>query len=373
MPPPPVADGVKAALILPIGGSLQLSLVAKALQQAAELALFDRNVPGFQLIVRDDKGTPEGAAAAATAALADGAEIILGPLLGTSVKAVAPIARKAQVPVIAFSNDPDVGGHGVHLLSFFAAAEARRAVEHAVSQGRRHMAALIPDDVLGTDTEPAFRSAAELGGARIALVERYPADLGGMMEPAKRVFDAIAGSTDSDAPIDTLFMPSSGDNVGRLATMIRHFGVDPSRLKLIVTSGWDNPTVLREPRLSGTWFAAPDPRGWNDMSARFAKANGGMPPRVASLVYDAVTVAAAFATQPRGQRYTATNLMREQGFQGIDGQFRLSASGPIERSLAVLEVQPQGVVVVDAARGFTPVGSGHPSGPVGSVPPVARG
>ena len=54
--------------------------MAKALKQAAELALFDFDNPNVSLIPKDTKGTPEGARAAAESALHDGAELIIGPL-----------------------------------------------------------------------------------------------------------------------------------------------------------------------------------------------------------------------------------------------------------------------------------------------------
>lgn len=363
---------VKAALLLPLGGSIQMSLVAKSLQQAAELALFERNTPTFQLVVRDDKGTPQGAAEAAMTAIADGCEIILGPLLGTSVAAVAPIARQAQVPVIAFSNDPANGGRGIHLLSFFATAETTRAVAHALASGRRHFAALISDDIHGRDMAAAFRRAVEAGGGRVAVIEHYPADLSGMMEPSQRVMSAIAGSHDNGQPVDALFLPSSGDNVPRLAAMLRQHDFDTSRVKLIVSSGWDNAAALREPKAAGAWLAAPDASGWREFSARFAKTYSAMPPRLASLAYDAVTVATAFATQPQGQRYVPANLMREQGFAGVDGLFRLTAAGPIERSFAMFEIQEQGIVTIDPAKGFTPAFVGASTGPIGAAP-LARG
>jgi ABC-type branched-subunit amino acid transport system substrate-binding protein len=362
----------KAALLLPLNAGIQMSLVAKGLQQAAELALFERNVPGFQLVVRDDRGTPEGAAAAATEAIASGAEIILGPLFGASVAAVAPVARKAGVPVIAFSNDPGAGGQGVHLVSFFSAAEATRVVEHAAGQGRRHFAALIPDDALGRDTEPAFRQAVERSGGRLALVEHYPADFSGMTEPSQRVMEAIRNSADSEAPIDALFLPSSTDNVARLAAMVRHHNLDTGKVKLLATSGWDNPAAIRDTRLHGAWLAAPDPGGWREFTARFGNAYNAMPPRVASLVHDAVTIAAAFATQPKGQRYTPANLTRATGFAGIDGPVRLTTAGLCERSLAVLELAAQGLVTVAPAAGFTGATPSASPGPVGAAP-VTRG
>lgn len=357
----PAAPAVKAALLLPLSAGIQMSLVAKGLQQAAEMAMFERNIPGFQLVVRDDKGTPSGAAAAAAEAIAGGAEIILGPLFAASVTAVASVARKASVPVIAFSNDPAVGGQGVYLLSYFSSAETTRVVAHAIRQGRRHFAALIPDDALGRDTEPAFRQAVEAGGGRIAVVENYPADLSGMMEPSQRVMEAIQAALDGGLPIDALFLPSSSDNVGRLAAMIRHHKFDTEKVKLILSSGWDNPTALRDPKLAGAWMGAPDPGGWREFSARFGKTHQSSPPRLAALAYDAVTIATAFATQPKNQRYTGPNLARAAGFTGIDGTFRLTSNGPIERSLAVLEIQTQGLVVVDAASGFTAASPAAPA------------
>lgn len=356
----------KAALLLPLSASIQLSLVAKGLQQSAELALFELNATALQLIVRDDKGTPDGAAAAAAQAVADGAEIILGPLLGTSVAAMASFARKSNVPVIAFSNDVSNGGEGVHLLSFFAATEADRIGSFAAAQGRRHFAALVPDDALGRDMEPALRSSVERGGAQLAVVERYSPDLSGMTEPSQRIMEAIASSAASEHPIDALFIPASGDNAPRLAAMLRHHALDTSRVKVIISTGWDNPSTLRAPKLLGAWLAGPDPRGWNEFSARFAKAYKSMPPRLASLAYDAVLVASAFATQPKGSRYTPANLMRDSGFAGVDGQFRLTARGPIQRGLAVIEIQQQGPVVIDAAADVSPAAAQRAPRVVGS-------
>jgi len=67
--------------------------------QAAQLAL---GVPGApQLDVKDTGGTPQGAAAAAHAAITDSAGLIIGPLLSSETAAVAPIARGAGVPVLA--------------------------------------------------------------------------------------------------------------------------------------------------------------------------------------------------------------------------------------------------------------------------------
>ena len=128
MPAPDSGTRSRSALLVPLSAQGQPGVIGKSLKQAAELALFERDNPSLQLIVKDDKGTPDGAKAAAEEAIKGGATLILGPLFAKSVTAVAPVARQAGVPVVAFSNDRQVAGNGVYLLSFQPAPEvdARR-------------------------------------------------------------------------------------------------------------------------------------------------------------------------------------------------------------------------------------------------------
>src|SRR6478752_2320553 len=67
---------VKVALLLPLSGSGNTPSVARALKQAAELALFDFDNPAITLVPKDTKGTPDGTRAAAERALQDGVELI---------------------------------------------------------------------------------------------------------------------------------------------------------------------------------------------------------------------------------------------------------------------------------------------------------
>src|SRR5205085_7006509 len=125
------------------GLSADAQAVAQALEQAAELAVFDAKSPAILLMPRDDGGTPESAIIAANKAISDGAEIIVGPLLAPQVTAIAPIARAKHVPVIAFSTDRSVGGNGVYLLSFQPETEIARIVSYAIQSGHSNFGALI--------------------------------------------------------------------------------------------------------------------------------------------------------------------------------------------------------------------------------------
>lgn len=342
---------VKVALLLPLTSSPQTAAIAKGLQQAAELALFERNAPSLQLLIKDDKGTPEGARAAAEEAVKGGAELILGPLFAKAVTAAAPVAKQANVPMIAFSSDARVASPGVYLLSFLPAQEVPRIVSFTAGQGRMRFAALLPDDAHGHTIEPLFRTAVARAGGTVVALERFPVEVRGMVEPVQRLTDAVKAAEASGSPVDALFLPGGQDTLPLIGPMLPRSDVDTTRIKMIGTGGWDYPNAGRERILEGGWFAAPDPRGWREFSERFASTYKTMPPRLASLAYDAVGVAAALAGGEKGARYTPATITRATGFSGIDGTFRFQSNGLSERALAILEMQKFGPAILEPAPG----------------------
>jgi ABC-type branched-subunit amino acid transport system substrate-binding protein len=345
----PIRAPVKIALLLPMGGMGETAAVAKSLKQGAEMALFEVNDPNVELITKDDGGTPARARAAADAAIKEGAEIIIGPLLSPSVSGVAPVAQEAKVPVISFSNNTQVAGNGVYLINFLAEQEVDRIVSFAASQGKRRFAALITDDAFGGVLENAFRSAVQRNGGTVVAVERYPNSPNGMIGPAKRIVETIKGAEAQMAPVDALFLPGGQELLPQIGPVIAYSGLDTKKIKLLGTSAWEFPTIGRETAFIGGWYPSPDPLGWRSFSERFAKTFGTAPPRIASISYDAVSFAIGLASNPPGARYTQANLTRASGFSGVDGIVRFSADGRSERGLAIVEVQAIGSAVVDPA------------------------
>ena len=340
---------VKIALLLPMGGMGETAAVAKNMKRAVELALFERNDPSIQLVTKDDGGTAPGARAAADAAVQAGAEIILGPLFAKSVSGVAPVARKARVPVLAFSNDTQVAGNGVYLMSTLPEQEVERIVSYAAMRGKRRFAALIPDTAYGRVVGPAFRRAVQRAGGSVAIVEKYPPGANGMLGPAKRVVEAIRTNAAAGAPVDALFLPGGQEALPQIGPVIAYSGLDTSRVKLLGTGAWDFPSIGRDKAFVGGWYPSPDPLAWRAFAERYAKTFGSTPPRIASVAYDAMGLAINLSSNPPGTRFTPGNLTRKNGFAGVDGIVRLEPSGLSQRGLAVLEVQTFGATVIDPA------------------------
>jgi branched-chain amino acid transport system substrate-binding protein len=360
---------VKVALLLPLTAKGNTAQVAKALKQAGELALFDFDNPAVTLIAKDTKGTIEGARLAAEAAVQEGAELIVGPLFAKSVGAAAPVAKQAGVPIIAFSSDRQVAGNGVYLLSFVAGHDVNRIVSYAISQGKRSFAGLIPKTAYGDVVENAFTRSVSENGGQIVSVQRYPADANGMLEPARKIAEMIKGpktaaagaeqpqavSTEGSAggayqsQVDTIFIPAGPETLPTIAALMPYFEIDTKAVKLLGTGRWAYAGVGREKPLTGAWFPGPDPKGWRAFTQRYVKTYGKTPPRLASLAYDAVSLAVSLSSNPAGSRYTQAQLTRGSGFAGVDGLFRLMPDGTSQRGLAILEVQRFGTRVIDPA------------------------
>ncbi|KMO28992.1 ethanolamine utilization protein EutM [Methylobacterium variabile] len=345
------AGSVKVALILPLTGPG--AAVGAAMRNAADLALQESQNPDLKILVKDDRGTPDGAREAAAASVAEGAELIIGPLFAATVQSAAATARPAGKPVIAFSTDASVAARGVYLLSFLPQPEVDRVIDETTAAGRRSFAALIPDSTYGNVVEAQFREAVARRGARVVAIERYPA--GNPAAAVGRVAPLITGAAPQ---ADALFLPDTPEGLGAAGAALTRAGFSPARVKPVGTAVWNDPRVFSMPAFQGGWFAATDPAGFAGFSQRYRARFGGEPVRVATLAYDAVSLAAALNRQYGSQRFADTTLTNPSGFAGIDGTFRFRPEGTSDRTLAVFEIRGGTTTVVSPApRALGPSGT----------------
>ncbi len=326
---PPVIPGkVRVALILPLSAGGNTGAVATSLKNAAEMAVAEFNGSVVQLLPKDDKGTAEGARQAAEEALAEGAEVILGPLLASSVQAVGQVAKPAGRPVVAFSTDASVATRGVYLLSFMPESDVDTIITFAAGRGKRSVAALIPNSAYGTIVAAALQETAARRNMRIAALERF--DAAGADAAVKRIVAASGGA-------DALFLPVSAAEMATLGPVLTANGV-PGRMQTLGTGVWDDPRLETAAAVQGGWFAAPDKAGFNAFAGRYRAKFGSQPARIATLAYDAVFLLNALHAKYGTQAFTDANFTDPEGIIGTDGLFRFRPDGTNQRGLAVLQV-----------------------------------
>jgi ABC-type branched-subunit amino acid transport system substrate-binding protein len=333
---------VKVGLILPMGAPGNAGVTAVSMRNAADLAITEFNAPDIQLIVKDDGGSAQGAQQAAQQVLDEGAELILGPLFAHSVAPVGQLARARGIPVIAFSTDSNVAAPGVYLLSFLPETDVERLVGYAVQQGKRSFAAAIPDNPYGTVVEAAFKQSVGRRNGRIVALDRYPVDRAQITEKVRTLAQAARAA-------DAIFLPDTADTVPHVVQVLTANGVDTRKVQVLGSGLWEDMQIFSQPVLEGAWYAGPDVTGFRNFSGRYRSRYGSDPVRTATLVYDAVALAAALTKTQGARRFSAEVLTNTSGFNGIDGLFRFRRDGANQRGLAVMRVSSTGGQIISPA------------------------
>lgn len=335
------------ALLLPLSG--RAAGVGLAMRNAAEMALFEIADDSFVLTIHDTASTPAGAATAAEKAIAGGAEMIIGPLFATEVAAVAPVARPAGVPVVAFSNDRSVAGGGVWVFGLLPSQQVERVVQYSSARGLSRFGALVPANPFGSTALQALHAAAGRAGASVVATDSYPTGRGNENGPLVDRFARRIGAGGGTPYIDAVLVPDGGAEIRNLAPLMAYYDIDNAKVRYLGSTLWNDPELAREPALAGGWFAAPSPETRLPFEQRYRSMFGSPPPGLASLAYDAVSLAAVMARQPGGPAYDAESLTQPSGFAGVDGLFRLMPDGSNQRGLAVLRLTPHGIELEDPA------------------------
>lgn len=350
-------DTKRLALLLPFSASnSRLRDEADSMFKAAELALFDRDSADVVLMALDTKGTEEGARSAARAAMAQGADVILGPVIASNVEAAASVVRQNNIPLLAFSNNERVAGGQTYLLSFPPEAEVERVVGYAAAQGIKRFAFFGPDNAYGRRVKAAYDRAVQATGGVVSATETYRGnDISVMQEPAQRLANVYrsaereARRTRGVSPraFEAILLPEGGTALRSLAPLLPFYGIDPADILVMGTSLWDDQNAAREPALNGGIFAASDNLQHDAFSSAYERAYGDDLKSLTTLAYDAVTFGTYIADgDPRGKRYRAEN---PSGFYGVDGFVRFGPDGRPERGLAVYTIRGGDITTLDPA------------------------
>ncbi len=356
---------IRVGLLLPLSGPE--TALGRSLLNAAQLALFDATGDGFTILPHDTRGTPAGAEAAARAAIDGGALILLGPVFAASVAAVAPIARKAGINVIAFSNDRSVAERGTFLMGLLPRQQIHRVVRYARGQGILRFAALLPDSAFGRRVERYFERAVQEVGGVLARIERvgdrsedataavrrlakYDGRQAALLEQRAAIqaagqdvtarmmveMESIDGLT--DLGFDALLVAVSGTRLAEIAALLPYYDIDTTRIKVLGLSSWHTDGLGRERPLVGAWYAAPSVEALGDFQTRYRSAFGTAPNPLANLAYDAAALVATLARRETGPDFNLAALTDASGFMGTTGVFRFRETGESERGLSVFEI-----------------------------------
>jgi|HubBroStandDraft_1064217.scaffolds.fasta_scaffold42029_2 branched-chain amino acid transport system substrate-binding protein len=339
----PVGPAVSGpvAILLPLTG--KLAEIGQPMLRAAQLAMAVQGSP--VLDVKDTGGTPDGAAQAAVEAIAAGDRMILGPLTSAETAQVAPIARRAGVPVLAFTNDTAQSQPGVWPLGITPGQQVRRLMGAVRDSGNVPVAALLPDNDFGKAMGDEL--------TRIAAAASQPAPFVRMIGPGPEdivsAVNELAGmaTPGEPPPFGSILLASTGSDLKVFAKAFADAKIDRAKVQILGPALWVDP-ASGSSAMPGGWFAMPDPAARLDLIHDFTAAYKAPPPPLADLAYDAASIARVLGGQGR---MNLAGLTQPVGFAGVDGWFALLPEGQVRRGLAVFRVDRGRPVKIGDAPG----------------------
>ncbi len=366
------STGRRVSILLPLSGPN--AEIGQAMLKAAQLAFNPASFgqPGNgELDQHDTGGTPEGAADAARAAIAEGAGLILGPLTGPETSAVSGVTRAAGVPVLAFTSDSSLSQPGVWAMGLTPAQQVRRLVLAVQAENKSRIAAVLPTNSFGDALAAGLGTATAAAGMPEPRVIRASPTFAGINQALKDVSGynsrrgaieaeqrAARASRDAEGrrraaeigqqappppPMDALLLGIGGDLLSQAVPILVFYDIGPKQVRILGPATWAR-DAARQPDLAGAWFAAPDRLARTGFEQQYVAAYNTPARDLSSLAYDAAGIARAVST-PNGFSYGA--LTRPEGFAGADGFLALQPDGVVRRGLALFEIDRGGAHIIE--------------------------
>jgi ABC-type branched-subunit amino acid transport system substrate-binding protein len=341
------SGAIQVALLVP-GGSGQASdeVLAKSLENAARLAMADLGNVQIDLRVYNTAGSPSQAAAQAQQAVAEGAQVILGPVFAQEANAAGVAVAASGVNVLSFSNNPDIAGNNVFVLGPTFDNTAARLARYAVRQGKGKIMIVHDRNTAGTIGRAAIEGGVRAAGGTVVSVGDYEFSQNGVVSAAPTLV-----RTARDTGAQAVFM--TADSSGALpliSQLLVDNGLSSADAQFIGLTRWDIPTAtLGLPGVQGGWFALPDPALFAQFQNRYSAAYGQPPHPIAGLAYDGIAAVGALSRSSLSGPLPRDTLTQSAGFVGVNGIFRLLEDGKNERGLAVAQIRDGQAVIIDSA------------------------
>ena len=374
------AESFRVGMLLPLTGAD--ARYGNGLKNASMLALNDFNNPNLVLQYYDTQSTPAGARIAIENALNQRADLIIGPLKSLEVQAITDETIYQGVPVIAFSTAQEVLQPTIYTLGLLIDEQVDRIMTYAADQGRKRFALLLPDNGTGAAVARAAVKSAQKNDVAVTVVGFYQpgaSDFSGiakeMTNYAQR-HDRVAriknklqtaaqtGDTKAahalkklstreglgDVGFDALIIPENGAKLTAAISMFAYYDAAAPQVRFLGTSLWEGNRLNNEAAVASSLYPSVRRPLAGKFASQYYNTFNEKPSSLYTLAYDAVSIANRLA-QTRGENLNE-DIVTQGGFGGINDRVRFFADGSNQHSLDVVEIRPEGNIVVDSGSRY---------------------
>ena len=387
-------DGIlRIALLLP-GNSVKNKQVARDLENAAQMAIFDGKSRNTILQIYNTDGTKNDAKKQAMIAIEEDADIIVGPLFADEVEGIKSVVK--DIPVISFTTNTDVLSKNVFSIGFLIEQQIKRVVEYSVQNNKTKFGIITSDTESGRFIYDIFKKYVYINNGEITESIRYSSNASknqklllsyikklAQFDDRKREYNNLKqelsekideftklsekNNNDSDTLLEQVasfktqleqlekqitVTPPSYDSVFIFAddindlimigSSLMYYDVNPNKVQYIGTSQLENMKVYAERAFHGAWYPSVSTKYNSKFISSYKKYFNKEPIKIASLAYDAIALVNSIGSEIG---YIDVNdLMNPNGWTGINGTFRFVSDGISERNMDVKEVIGKGAI-----------------------------
>lgn len=354
---------------------------------------------GLRLLIRDSEGKPEAAALAIESLAAEKELVaIIGPLLGDTAEAAAPIADELGIPLIALTSREEVPQNRSYVFRVRTSPrdEIRALVDHASNElGALRYAILYPKDNYGRGMRDHFWEAVSEAGGTVVASSGYDIDATDFKQPIRSMIgfslltraekaaldkrsklirrargldpeDArmvreiayeIPGPEGDPLPpqvdFDVLFIPDGHDKIVLIAPQLTFHEIQG--VSLLGPNGWNHPKLVEIGRghvrgavISALFHRESEFPFVTDFVAHYEATFEDAPDVFAAHGYDAarlvMTQLVAGAQSREGVR---NGLLRTQAFPGASGVINIAPDGNARKRPFLLKVRGGRMISLD--------------------------
>ena len=335
---------LRICLLLPLSG--EYATLGQDIAGGAEMALFQVNDPDIDIVFFDTAGGRQ-AEQAAREAIASEVDIVVGPLFTASVRRARPILAASSVPVLALSNNISSASPGNWVLGYLPEQQIDHLLGYAVSQNKTRVAILASEDAFGQQVlSHATARLSQFGLQPLQTTLLSPAILSDedSLKQAIKAFSRYQEPTDDTdvlppSAYDVLILAGGPEFILRTAPVLSFYDLDPSRVTYLGTDLWSRGDLVAEPSLQGsiiTQATLPASEGFEKQWQSVFKRPSNTLARLGFDAFALIAITKQELSQNSDQRNQSpidwrASLIREQGFAGFSGQFKLLPDGRNQR------------------------------------------
>jgi branched-chain amino acid transport system substrate-binding protein len=336
---------INVALFLPLTG--QYAEMGQGLFNAAQQALFDSGNNQISLIPFDTKSTESGTQAAVTLAKSEKIDIILGPFLSTDTAYVKKAYRGSAIPIISFSNAPNLGGDNVFMMGFSPLEQTKSVLEFASNKNTHNIGVIVDNNEHGQLIESLIQGLAPQYNLNI-MNKAYVKGQSGA--PLQQQLSAFMGLGGTKQPYQAIFIGTNAPDSVAISQILVNNGYGTQAVARLGTGLWDDEILATHPAMQNSFFASADPVERHAFEQDYFKLFKTPAPRLASLAYDGVSLISVLSANNQNKSINIRDLRNPNGFAGIDGVFRFGNDNIIQRNLAILGIQDKQQKLIQPAK-----------------------